>query len=386
MIHAAIAYASLAFTQYAFIAFLLLRFNKAKQNFPTELETRRAQGAAHPPISILVPVKGVLAEFGKNFRSILAQDYPGTLEIIFGVKDPQDGALVEARRILSQSTTSVEVKFAVGEEDQGLNPKNSNLARAFALSTHSWIYCSDADVWLPPDHLRRCMAAVNSDPTQFATAMTVNYGPQSLGAKLECAGANLEATMYFMSAMLKNPNDSMNGAAMFFHRELLAKSGGFAVSLNKLTDDLVLGREFTLHGGSAQLVPGLVREKLTHQSLAAFHSRMLRWIMIAAAFRPELFWVGPIFWIWQWFIIFGLLSQSSLLLLFGIGTFTFRLLTSILTQFVLEAPAADLRHLWVLPIYDIVGPLAWMQSLFQKEIIWAGNRLTLKQHGLLVKK
>src|ERR671930_1538869 len=56
-----------------------------------------------PPVSILKPLKGTDPEMYESFRSHCLQDYP-RYEIIFGVSDGNDPALVLVERLKNEFT------------------------------------------------------------------------------------------------------------------------------------------------------------------------------------------------------------------------------------------------------------------------------------------
>src|SRR5712675_1620864 len=68
-------------------------------------ERQAAEGArptqALPPISILKPLKGADPEMYESFRSHCSQDYP-EYEIIFGVSDADDPAIVFVERLKAE--------------------------------------------------------------------------------------------------------------------------------------------------------------------------------------------------------------------------------------------------------------------------------------------
>ena len=67
----AACYLMIGLGQYGFISFLLFKFRRSRREFAAKLIT----SPVLPPISVLLPVKGVLPHFEENLKSILSQDY-----------------------------------------------------------------------------------------------------------------------------------------------------------------------------------------------------------------------------------------------------------------------------------------------------------------------
>ncbi len=336
-----------------------------------------------PGISILVPVKGWIQGFDENFRSLLKLDYPGPLQLILAVKDPNDEVIRLAQKILSTTSTRVQAELSIGGRDAGSNPKNSNLIRGFSKATHSWIYCSDADVALEPSHLKRFMECTEGDLRNFASAIIFYEGARNFGARLEAIGTNVESTGFFLSSSQSRKYSAMNGAAMFFHRDLLRKVGGFEAVANTLTDDLVLRKCFVNVGACGKIAPSLIHANLESQSLQAFMSRLVRWILIVRCYEPKFFWSAPLSWVWQWMALMAVVSGNPACFLISGTAMLSRLTMAFTIQWRLGRNKMDLFNLFLLPIYDLLTPFAWTQALFTSEVSWAGQRFVVERDGRL---
>jgi ceramide glucosyltransferase len=340
------------------------------------------KASSFPGISVLIPVKGIYPTFGENLRTILEQNYPGPLEVILGVKSENDPVLEFSRKVASSLGSKVKLQFAVGGKDAGLNPKNSNLCRAFPKARHDWIYCSDADVALEPSFFTNAIALL--DENKYASTFNMFRGAPNLGAMVEAVGTNTEASAFFLLTSLMPKKGVMNGASMFFHRKLIAKVGGIQVAVNQITDDLYLAGQFNKVGAEFVLLPNNVIEHIPAQNFSAFWNRVVRWLLITRCNRPSLFWMAPTSWVWQWCLVNALVFRDHRLwLVFAAGAVG-RLIFSL----IFHTSLAGCREWWkiiVLPVYDACGPVAWTVSLFQKRITWAGNLMIVTSTGELEK-
>jgi cellulose synthase/poly-beta-1,6-N-acetylglucosamine synthase-like glycosyltransferase len=360
---------------------LLIRYVASSKNKTEKLETH-AEGN-YPGISILIPIKGPVEDLSTTLGSILKQKYPGPLELIIAIRDEDDSAVADSKKVVKDIPSTVQVKWAVGGPASGLNPKNSNLAQAYAQASHSWIYCSDIDTRPEPEHLREMMEISKADQAIYVTSISIHEGPKDLGACLEVFGTNLEATGFFLFAFLNSRCGVLNGASNFFHRSLLEKIGGFPKVVNALTDDLYLGKLFVKAGAEGRLARRFVRVTQDHQTMRGFRERHVRWLMIAKYFRPDLFWPAPFNWAGQWLVLYGLFARSLPHLLAGFILLALRIVDLLVFEIYTGAPREDRRSVWTILVYDFIAPQLWFRAIFRTQVTWGGNVLKVLSGGML---
>jgi cellulose synthase/poly-beta-1,6-N-acetylglucosamine synthase-like glycosyltransferase len=333
-----------------------------------------------PGISVLMPVKGIYPTFRENFCSIYSQDYPGDVEIVLGVQSASDPVVECVKELVRAQPSRVTVKYAVGGPEAGLNPKNSNLVRAFAQASQPWLYCADSDVSLEQNFFRRAVAEVRED--QYGSTFTTYHGASTLGAALEAVGTNTEGCAYFLFCNSISHRGLLNGASMFFHRSLLARVGGFEVAVNQITDDMFLSGLFHQAGAKFVLLPVNVREDIVAQKFRAYWNRLVRWIIIMKCNRSEIFFSAPTAWVWQWSLVAALCAPEPRF--FGMLGLSF--FTRLLFVTIFHTSLAGWREAWKAPVivvYDLCSPLIWLQAVFTRRLDWAGNFLKLSYSGTL---
>jgi ceramide glucosyltransferase len=340
-----------------------------------------------PGISMLLPIRGPVEDLCESLATLLGQSYPGPLELVIAIRSEADPAVADSRQLVAafhKKNAKVDVRWTIGGKAQGLNPKNSNLAQAFKEARYPWIYCTDADTRVTLSHLKEMATLCKNDSMNFCTAISIHEGPRNLGACLETFGTNLEALTFFLIDSLSGAPRVINGAANFFHRDLLQKVGGFDGILDALTDDLLLGARFSRAGARSHLARNFVRVTQTSQSLKGYFSRYVRWLMIARYFRPDLYFLAPFYWSGQWLLLLGALLSRTDFILCGSAVLMFRVFEMAWITLQIQCPLRDLALVPLLLVYDLMTPILWLFAAFRKQVVWGGVKMRVSQGGFLV--
>ena len=90
------------------------------------LSPPRPRALAAPSVTVLKPLHGDEPGLLDNLGSFCSQDYPGPIQVVFGVQDPNDGAIAVVQR-LQKAHTASELDLVIEPKMHGLNRKISNL-------------------------------------------------------------------------------------------------------------------------------------------------------------------------------------------------------------------------------------------------------------------
>src|SRR5579884_2675553 len=160
------------------------------------LKRRLAPPSFTPPVSILKPLKGIDPGMYESFRSHCLQAYP-EYEIIFGVSDPEDPALVLVRRLQSEFPR-VPIRIVVCTRILGTNVKVSNLVQMLDEAIYQHVVVNDSDIRVPGDYLRRVIAPLADTEVGLVTCLYRGVPGRSLGSRLEAIGIDTD----FMGGIL----------------------------------------------------------------------------------------------------------------------------------------------------------------------------------------
>src|SRR5438270_13785611 len=108
----------------------------AAARYASQSKHRLAPITSLPPVSLLKPLKGTDPEMYESFRSHCLQNYP-EYEMIFGVSDSNDPAIVEVER-LKREFPGRNIRLVHCEKVLGANIKISNLVQMLPTARHDY--------------------------------------------------------------------------------------------------------------------------------------------------------------------------------------------------------------------------------------------------------
>ena len=111
------------------------------------------------PVTILKPLHGAEPGLADNLATFARQDYGAPLQIVCGVQDPADPAKAIAEGLALPR--GVDLDVIVDPAVHGSNRKIANLINMMRQARHDLLIISDADIAVPPDYLKRVVAALS---------------------------------------------------------------------------------------------------------------------------------------------------------------------------------------------------------------------------------
>jgi ceramide glucosyltransferase len=351
------------------------------------LRARRAsEGAgptqALPPVSILKPLKGVDPDIYESFRTHCVQDY-AEYEIIFGVSDAADPAVASVQR-LQQEFPNRSIQLVVCPEILGANVKVSNLEQMLAAARYSHLLVNDSDIRVDRDYLRRVMAPLADAKVGMVTCLYRAVAAPTLGSRLEALGISTDfCAGVLVARQLEDGLHFALGSTMAFRRSDLDRIGGFRSIVDFLSDDYQLGRRIADLGLQVVLSDVVVETHLPAYDASGFLAHQLRWARSvrdsrAAGYFGLISTFGVMWallnlgaahgalWAWGAFLVVALLRVAVAL---------------IVGRTVLNDPDL-LKHLWLLPLRDLIAVGVWVASLAGHTVTWRGDRFELKNGRL----
>jgi ceramide glucosyltransferase len=352
------------------------------------LRERKAGGSAGlshtlPPVSILKPLKGTDPDIYESFRSHCLQDYP-EYELIFGVSDPGDPAVASIRQ-LQQEFPHHRIQLVVCPNKLGANVKVSNLEQMLPAARYQHLLVNDSDIHVESNYLGRVIAPLADQRVGMVTCLYRGVAALTLGSQLESLGISTDfCAGVLVARQLEGGLRFGLGSTLAFRRTELEGIGGFRSIVDFLADDYELGRRIADLGLQVVLADTVVETHLPAYDLRGFWAHQLRWargvrdsraggylglvstyglmwgLLTAIASRAAL---------WSWAVLVAIiLLRLAVALSVGIGVLRDRRL---------------LRHLWLLPVRDLVAVAVWVTSLTGHTVTWRGDRFELKNGRLI---
>lgn len=331
-----------------------------------------------PPVSILKPLRGVDPQMYESFRSHCIQDYP-EYEIIFGVSEADDPG-VEAVHRLQQEFPQCAIRLVVCPQVLGNNRKTSNLVQMLPHARFDYLLINDSDIHVTPDYLRRVMTPFAADKVGMVTCPYRGIAANTLGSKLESIGISTDFIAGVLAArQIEGGIHFALGSTLAISRDALNVIDGLRSLVDYLADDFELGYRVSKAGLEVVLADVVVETHLPAYSFRDFFEHQLRWARSTRDSRPAGYFglvltfglpfailavaLSPLSW-WTWAVLAGaLLFRGAVAVEVGIGVVHDR---------------AVWRHLWLLPLRDLVAFWVWFWSFADNKVRWRGDVFILK--------
>lgn len=338
---------------------------------------------ALPPVTILKPLKGTDPDIYESFRSHCLQDYP-EYEIIFGVSDPDDPAVASVQQ-LQREFPNHAIRLIVSPSRIGANVKVSNLEQMVQVARYQHLLVNDSDIRVEPDYLRRVIAPLADEHVGMVTCLYRGVAASTFGSQLESLGISTDfCAGVLVARQLEGGLRFGLGSTLVFRRTDLERMGGFRAIVDFLADDYELGRRIAGLGLQVVLSDVVVETHLPAYDPRGFLSHQLRWARGVRDSRAGgylglvstygLMWAllalisaraAP----WSWAVL-GATALLRLAVALGVGK-------SVLQD------AHLLKHLWLLPVRDLVAVGVWIASFAGHTVTWRGDRFRLKNGRLI---
>ena len=335
-----------------------------------------------PPISILKPLKGTDPDIYQSFRSHCLQDYP-EYEIIFGVSDADDPSVVSVHQ-LQREFPDHAIRLVVSPNKLGANVKVSNLEQMLSTARYQHLLVNDSDIRVERDYLRRVIAPLVDERVGMVTCLYRGVAASTFGSQLESLGISTDfCPGVLVARQLEGGLRFGLGSTLAFRRSDLERIGGIKSIVDFLADDYELGRRIAGLGLRVVLSDVVVETHLPAYDLRGFFAHQLRWARGVRDSRAAgylglvstygLMWAllaliaaraAP----WSWALL-GVIVLLRLAVALTVGKSVLR-------------DSQLLKHLWLLPVRDLVAVLVWIASFAGHTVTWRGDRFELKNGRL----
>ncbi len=235
-------------------AYLLFLHGKFWQSGP---ELRPMLPANAPPVAVVVPARDEAATIAASLGSLLAQDYPGPLQVVLVDDGSSDGTAEIAARLPGP------IIIAGSPRPAGWAGKLWAVHQGIGATDAAYLLLTDADITHDPRHLATLVAHAERHGLDMVSEM-VALNCESLAER-----ALIPAFVYFFQllypfAEVNDPMSAVAGAAggtILIRRRALTRIGGIAAIQGALIDDCALaakvkpgGRIWLGHSGLARSI------------------------------------------------------------------------------------------------------------------------------------
>jgi ceramide glucosyltransferase len=365
---------SLSGLTYLLLALFAARQFKRQPPFPLPTEW--------PTVTVLKPVKGMDPHRYLAFASICTQQYAGRFELLLGLSEPEDGALLDELRRLKNEFPDAAIRAVPCPARLGANGKVSTLAQMVPHALGDVLIINDADILVGPHYIQNITAALAPEGTGLVTVPYLGrtLAKPTVWARLESLGIAVDLLPGIFTARLLDRGVRFGlGSTLALRRSTLQEIGGMESLLNKIADDYELGAAVDRAGFRCVLSPEVVETSVPQYAFADFWEHQIRWWRTVRVSRP-------------WSFAGMVTSYGLPWAMINVVTTGFALPSVTLLSLVLLARVAlvlnvgvgllrdgqVLRDLWLLPLRDSVSLLLWAWSYADSTVTWRGERFRLE--------
>jgi ceramide glucosyltransferase len=327
-----------------------------------------------PAVTILKPLHGQEPGLFENLGSFCNQNYSGPVQIIFGVQDPNDGAVTVVER-LRKARPDRDLELVIDSNAHGLNRKVSNLVNMAPRIRHGVIVLADSDIRVDQDYLSRVIAALEQPGIGAVTCLYYGVAITGIWARLGALLINaqfLPSVVVGLALSLARP---CFGSTLALRREALAAIGGFKPFADRLADDYAIGEALRARGYNIAIPRFAVAHICTETSGQELWHHQLRWARTIRSIDPVGYAGSLAGHALPWALIAALLGAGSTVLFpaFIITVIAIACRIVLLRQ-AEQAYALPPQTYWLVPACDLLSFAVFVISFLTWEVSWKGRR------------
>ncbi|HEY1611863.1 MAG TPA: bacteriohopanetetrol glucosamine biosynthesis glycosyltransferase HpnI [Paraburkholderia sp.] len=336
--------------------------------------------ASFPPVTLVKPLHGDEWNLDGQLASFFEQDYPGRVQMLFGVHDASDAALktVDALR---QRYPQAHVTVVADSRLHGPNRKVSNLVNMLTAAEHDVLCFTDSDVTVEPDFLRNVVGELQQPEIGLVTCLYRGECQPGFWPRVSAAATDYQFLPGVLAGLAIGRARPCFGQTIAMTRDMLVRIGGLAPFASHLAEDNAIGEAIRDTGAKVAIPPFVIRHACAETTFARLVSHELRWSRtiravdrsghrgsvitypLALALLAALLSGGAV---WSWLLVaFALVARG------------------VLKRQIDRITDEHAAGLWLLPISDIVSFAIFVASFFSGRVVWRGVDLGVDGKGQL---
>jgi ceramide glucosyltransferase len=344
------------------------------------LSRRATPQTVFPSVTLLKPLHGAYPDMGAVLEAFCDQDYPGRVQILFGVQDAADPAVAVIEALMARRPDA-DIGLIVDSTSHGANRKISNVINIAAHGRHDVLVLTDADILPPPTWLRHVTRALGD---KGVGAVTCFYVGQDDGTWWSRLGAMAITYSFLPNAVLGKTlglAEPCFGSTIALRGETLAAMGGFETFANHLADDFEIGRAIRALGATIAIPPVIVRHLGHEADLNALFDHELRWGRTVRQIDPAGYAGSVITNPLPLAVLAGALLGFSPL---GLGLILASLGVRIACKFAMDwITGTSAGQWWMIPVRDALSLCVFIASFAVNTVGWQGRRFRVGRDGVL---
>ena len=351
----------------------------AVRSFEASARTAFASAESYPTVTILKPLHGSEPNLYANLAGYCAQDYPGPVQIVFGVADPADPAIRIVRQLITDFP-DCDITLAINSWRHGANAKVSNLINMAGEAQHEVLVLSDSDIIVDRDYLKGIVGCLERPGVGLVTCLYRGAATTGLWGRLTAAAIDYHFLPNVLVALKFGLAAPCFGSTIALRKETLAKIGGFESVVDQLADDYALGALVRRTGLTVAMPASIVAHACAERSAGDLFRHELRWARTIRSVDSLGFAGLALTHAWPLAllgIVLGGLTPASMIAIVALAC-----------RFVLQVEldrAFRLRDdlFWMGPLRDVLSFVVFIASFFGRRVEWRGHRYGVRADNTL---
>jgi ceramide glucosyltransferase len=334
-----------------------------------------------PAITVMKPLHGDEPGLRACLEGFCTQDYPGPVQIVFGVRDPYDKAIAVVRALM-RDHPALDIELVIDARIYGANLKLSNLINMDRAAKHPLVVLADSDVSVRPDYLRQLAGALADPQVGFATCAFIGTPTGNLWSRLSAMAIDHHFLPSVALGLRFGIAKPCFGPTVAFRREVFERAGGFKRFRDHLADDFEIGRAIRELGYGFVVPPMLIGHGCPERSAKRLIRHELRWARTIRLIDPLSYSGSVICHPLPW-------ALGAVAVLHGsVASWAMLALVAASRLFVTGAAArwagADGRLWWLFPVRDLLSAGVHVWGFMARTVEWRGRRFRIAAGGVLV--
>src|SRR5262245_11417866 len=331
---------------------------------------------AAPAVTILKPLHGDEEGLFGNLMSFAQQRYAGPVQIICGVADARDGAIMAVERLRTAPAAST-VELVIDPTIHGTNRKVANLINMAPRIRHDIVILSDSDIRVEPDYLARVTAALQQEGVGAVTCLYHGVGASGLWSQLSALAINAHFLPSVVLSLASGLAQPCFGSTIALKRSTLDEIGGFAAFADRLDDDYAIGAAVRKRGQAVAIPPFTVAHLCSEPSLRELWRHELRWARTIRSIAPLGHAGSVVMHALPWTLIaLALAPWSGLLVSAAAMTLAAIVCRVALLRQVVEF-GLPLQSYWLVPVRDLMSFAVFVASFLGRNVSWKDQHYRL---------
>jgi ceramide glucosyltransferase len=324
-------------------------------------------------VSVLKPLRGLDPNTYEAFVSQIQQQYP-RFEILFGVRDEDDPAAIEVRRLM-RDFPDAPVRLIVGAASAA-NGKVGVLMELARQARYPLWVVNDSDIKVTPTYLSSVVLPFSDEKIGLVTCL-YRARAHSLPATWEALGIGTDFMPSTLVAPLLGVREFGLGSTLAFRAADLNRLGGFAAVADYLADDYQLAKQITRLGKRVLLSTYIVETSVNDSTWWGVWHHQVRWARTIRISKGRSYAGLPITHAGLWALIAaacGAWVPFTILL-------AVRIASALITGGLVLRSSIATALFWLAPVWDVYAFAVWTASYMSKEVRWRDRRLRIDAQG-----